>query len=203
MAHILSVQSSARDEGSQSRTLSAELIDSLGGGTAGNTIIVRDLAEPVPQIDEKWLGANWTPADERSDEQARALTLSDTLISELEAADTIVIGVPVYNFSVPAALKAWIDQIARAGRTFRYTETGPQGLLEGKRAFVVVASGGVPVDSPVDFATPYMRHVLGFVGITDVTVIAADRLVQNADDSLATARQAIAGAAGTQDALAA
>lgn len=202
MAHILSVQSSARNEGSQSRALSAELIDALGG-TSEHTIVVRDLAEPIPQLDEKWLGANWTPAEERSDEQARALALSDTLISELEAADTIVIGVPLYNFSVPAALKAWIDQVARAGRTFRYSENGPQGLLEGKRAFVVVASGGVPVDSPVDFATPYVRQVLGFIGITDVTVIAADRLVQNADGSLAAARAAIAEAAGVRSAMAA
>ncbi|CAJ1391678.1 unnamed protein product [Effrenium voratum] len=202
MAHILSVQSSARNEGSQSRALSAELIDALGG-TSEHTIVVRDLAEPIPQLDEKWLGANWTPAEERSDEQARALALSDTLISELEAADTIVIGVPLYNFSVPAALKAWIDQVARAGRTFRYSENGPQGLLEGKRAFVVVASGGVPVDSPVDFATPYVRQVLGFIGITDVTVIAADRLVQNADGSLAAARAAIAEAAGARNAMAA
>lgn len=202
MAHILSVQSSARNEGSQSRALSAELIDALGG-TSEHTIVVRDLAEPIPQLDEKWLGANWTPAEERSDEQARALALSDTLISELEAADTIVIGVPLYNFSVPAALKAWIDQVARAGRTFRYSENGPQGLLEGKRAFVVVASGGVPVDSPVDFATPYVRQVLGFIGITDVTVIAADRLVQNADGSLAAARAAIAEAAGARSAMAA
>lgn len=202
MAHILSVQSSARNEGSQSRALSAELIDALGG-TSEHSIVVRDLAEPIPQLDEKWLGANWTPAEERSDEQARALALSDTLISELEAADTIVIGVPLYNFSVPAALKAWIDQVARAGRTFRYSENGPQGLLEGKRAFVVVASGGVPVDSPVDFATPYVRQVLGFIGITDVTVIAADRLVQNADGSLAAARAAIAEAAGARNAMAA
>ncbi|MBO6638281.1 MAG: NAD(P)H-dependent oxidoreductase [Roseitalea sp.] len=202
MAHILSVQSSARDEGSHSRALSAELVEALGGAGA-NMIVERDLSEPVPQLDEKWLGANWTPVDARSGEQARALALSDTLISELEQADTIIIGAPVYNFSVPAALKAWIDQIARAGRTFRYSENGPQGLLEGKRAFLVITSGGVPVDSPVDFATPYMRQVLRFIGITEVTVIAADRLVQNADDSLAGARTAIANAAGVQSALAA
>lgn len=194
MAHILSVQSSARGEGSHSRELSAELIAALGGSDT-HTVTERDLIDPVPQVDAQWLGANWTPAENRSAEQAEALALSDALIAELEAADVIVIGVPVYNFAVPAALKAWIDQIARAGRTFRYAENGPQGLLEGKKAYIVVASGGVPVGSPVDFATPYLRHVLGFVGITDVELIAADRLVQNADESLRAARAAIGDAA--------
>ena len=195
MAHILSVQSSARRQGSHSRVLSAELIEALGGA-ASNIVTVRDLAEPVPHVDERWLGANWTPAEDRSAEQAEALAFSDTLIAELEAADIVVIGVPVYNFAVPAALKAWVDQIARAGRTFRYGETGPQGLLEGKKAYLVVASGGVPVGSPVDFATPYMRHALSFIGIADVEVIAADQLVQKSEESLGAARGAIRAAAG-------
>jgi len=190
MAHILSVQSSARRQGSHSRALSAELIEALGG-SAANTITLRDLAEPVPQLDERWLGANWTPASERNAAQDQTLALSDALIGELEAADIIVVGVPVYNFAVPAALKAWVDQIARAGRTFRYTEEGPRGLLERKKAYLVVTSGGVSVDSAVDFATPYMRHVLSFVGITDVEVIAADRLVRSAPESLEAARNAI------------
>lgn len=194
MAHILSVQSSARYQGSHSRTLSAELIDALGG-TEQNTVTVRDLTETVPHVDEKWLGANWTPAEQRSAAQTQALDLSDALIAELEAADIIVIGVPMYNFAVPAALKSWIDQIARAGRTFQYTEQGPVGLLEGKKAYIVLTSGGAPAGSAVDFATPYMRHVLGFIGITDVALIAADRLVKNADDSLMAARNSIRQAA--------
>jgi len=109
------------------------------------------------------------------------LAHSDELIAELEAADTIVIGVPVYNFAIPAALKAWVDQIARARRTFRYTETGPEGLLKGKKAYLVVASGGVPVGSDYDFATGYLRHVLGFVGITDVTVIEAGQQMMDGE----------------------
>jgi FMN-dependent NADH-azoreductase len=103
------------------------------------------------------------------------------LIAELEAADTIVIGVPLYNFGIPAALKAWIDLIARARRTFRYTEAGPEGLLKDKKAYLVVASGGVPVGSDYDFATGYLRHVLGFVGITDVTVIDAGQQMMDGD----------------------
>ena len=190
MPHILSVQASARHAGSHSRQLSNELIAALSG-PGDHTVTTRDLTEPIPQVDENWLGANWTPTEDRKAEQAQALQLSDALIAEVEAADIIVIGVPVYNFTIPAALKAWIDQIARAGRTFRYSESGPVGLLEGKAAYLVVASGGVPVDSPVDFATPYLRHVLGFVGITDVEVIAADRLVQHADQSLSQARSTI------------
>jgi FMN-dependent NADH-azoreductase len=101
--------------------------------------------------------------------------VSDALVAELQAADEIVIAVPVYNFSVPAALKAWIDMVARARVTFRYTEDGPVGLLTGKRAWVIVGSGGTELDGPVDFATAWLRHVLGFLGIDDVRVIAADR----------------------------
>ena len=191
MAHILSIQSSARHEGSYSRDLSAELIATLN--SAGqHSVSERDLTQAVPQIDANWLGANWTPADKRSDAHTQALDLSDTLIAELEAADILVIGVPIYNFAVPAALKAWIDQVARAGRTFNYSENGPVGLLQNKKAYVVIASGGVPVDSPVDYATPYMRHVLGFIGITDVEIVAADQLVQKADESLSRAHKEIA-----------
>src|SRR3546814_698354 len=99
---------------------------------------------------------------------------SEELIGEIEAADTIIITAPIYNFAIPASLKAWIDQVTRARRTFSYTEVGPEGLLRGKRAYIVFASGGVPLGSQVDFASGYLRHILGFIGITDVHVIAAD-----------------------------
>ncbi|MEM1377953.1 MAG: NAD(P)H-dependent oxidoreductase [Pseudomonadota bacterium] len=191
MANILSVQSSARVNGSHSRALSQKLIDKLTAGSDA-TVVERDLADHLPLLDENWLGANWTPAAERSSEQNETLSLSATLIEEVKTADVLVIGVPIYNFSIPGALKAWIDLIARAGETFKYSEQGPKGLLEGKKAYVVVASGGVPVDSPVDFATPYMRHVLGFIGITDVEVIGADGLVMNESESLERAESAIA-----------
>ena len=119
------------------------------------------------------------------------LALSNALVAELQAADVIVIGAPVYNFGVPAAFKAWIDQVARAGLTFKYTEYGPKGLLEGKRAIVAVASGGTEVGSDIDFATGYIRHVLGFIGIEDVVFVAADKLTVDAEASQNAASQAV------------
>ena len=126
-------------------------------------------------MDAEWVAANNTAADERTPEQNAKLSVSDTLISELEAADTLLIGLPIYNFGVPAALKAWIDQVCRARRTFAYSENGPVGLLEGKRAIVVYVSGGTPIGSDIDFASNYVRHIMGFIGITDVTFVAADK----------------------------
>ena len=125
-------------------------------------------------------------------EQHAKLGESAAMVAELQQADVIVIGAPIYNFGVPASLKAWVDMIARARLTFRYTEQGAEGLLKGKKAYVVVASGGVPVDSPADFATPYLRQALKFIGITDVEVIAADRLNENSADSIDAARVRIA-----------
>ena len=116
------------------------------------------------------------------------LAESDTLVAELEAADVLVIGTPIYNFAIPAALKAWFDQVARPRVTFRYTEDGSVGLLGGKKAYIVVASGGVPVGSPVDFATPYIRHMLGFLGISDVEIVAADSLLSRGDEAIEAAR---------------
>ncbi len=188
MSHsILRIDASARREGSVSRDLTDQVIDRFSGAT----VTTRDLAAGVPLIDEVWVGANFTPADARSDDQRQALALSDTLIAELNAADTIVIGLPVYNFGVPAALKAWVDLVARAGVTFNYTETGPKGALEGKRAILVMASGGVPAGSPVDFATTYMKHMLGFLGITDVEIVAAEALAVDAEAALKAAGDAI------------
>jgi len=188
MSHsILRIDASARREGSVSRDLTDQVIDRFSGAT----VTTRDLAAGVPLIDEVWVGANFTPADARSDDQRQALALSDTLIAELNAADTIVIGLPIYNFGVPAALKAWVDLVARAGVTFTYTETGPKGALEGKRAILVMASGGVPAGSPVDYATTYMKHVLGFIGITDVEIVAAEALAVDAEAALKAAGDAI------------
>ncbi|KPB01726.1 FMN-dependent NADH-azoreductase [Ahrensia marina] len=190
MPTLLSIQSSARHENSHSRDLSKELIAKLNKQGEFD-VKERDLAETIPHISEKWLGANWTPKDDRNDEQKAHLALSDTLIEQLKAADVLVFGAPIYNFSVPAALKAWIDMVCRAGDTFRYTENGPEGLLKGKKAYIVIASGGVPVDSAYDYATPYLRQVLGFIGITDVEIIAADGLVANEAASLAKANAEI------------
>ena len=183
---ILHIDSSARLTGSVTRDLTDRIVSKLGGD-----VIRRDLKDALPQISEAWVGANFTPADERDDVQRDLLALSDTLVEELKAADTVVIGVPLYNFGVPAALKAWIDLVARAGLTFRYSENGPEGLLKGKRAILAVSTGGVPVGSEVDFATAYMRHVLGFIGITDVELVAADRVVANGEGAIAEAHTAI------------
>ena len=142
-------------------------------------MVSRDVSQGLPFLDEEWVGANFTDPVDRSEDQRSKLALSDTLVGELKAADTIVIGTPIYNFSVPAALKAWIDQIARARETFKYTENGPVGLLEGKKAYVLVASGGTKVGSEIDFAATYLKHILGFVGIQDVTIVAADQLMMD------------------------
>lgn len=187
---ILKLNTSARVAGSHSRRLVEDLVDGLSG--PDTQVISRDLlASPPPLVDEAWIAANFTAPEDRSAEQRAALAASDALVAELQAADAIVIGAPIYNFGVPAALKAWVDQVARARVTFRYSEQGPVGLLTGKKAFVVVTSGGTPAESDVDFATGYLRHVLGFLGITDVEMIAADRLMSRADAALAAAQTRI------------
>lgn len=188
---VLHIDASARGAGSITRELSARAVEKLGA----ERVIYRDLAQPLPQINEAWIGANFTPEDQRDAVQRDTLALSDALVAELKQADLLVIGLPVYNFAIPASLKAWVDQVARAGVTFRYTENGPEGLLRGKRAVLVVASGGTPVGSEIDFATGYMRHMLGFMGITEVQIIAADRQAVDPDASRAAAERALEGLA--------
>ncbi len=189
---ILEVSASGRRADSVSRMLSNELIEALETREGAVEIVRRDLGQGIPLVDEHWIQANFTPEEERTRDQRDALSVSDSLVEELQAADVIVIGSPIYNFGIPAALRAWVDMIARARKTFRYTSNGPEGLLKGKKAYVIIASGGVPVDSPVDFATPYLRQALKFVGITDVDVIAADQLNRRADESIDQARIRIA-----------
>lgn len=188
---ILKVDSSVRYADSQSRVLTNDIVEHLRGVDTASILIERDLGRGIEQIDQAWVEANFTPEEERTEAHNARLAFSDELISELEAADTIVIGVPIYNFGVPNVLKAWVDLVARARKTFRYTENGPVGLLTGKRAIIAVASGGTPVGSDIDFASGYMKHVLGFLGITDVTVIAAGELMVD-KNALTAARQAIA-----------
>ncbi len=183
---ILHIDASARLNGSVSRQLSAEVVERLGGD-----ITHRDLAEGIPQITETWVNATFTPADQRTDDQRDALSFSDELVGEIMDADVLVIGTPVYNFAPPAALKAWIDQIARAGVTFRYTDNGPVGLLEGKRAVIVLATGGTAIGSEIDFASGYLRHMMGFIGVHDVEIIAADRLMADAETALSSAKKQI------------
>lgn len=177
---ILKINSSGRVEGSVSRRLIDRLAARLLAGAPEARVIERDVSSGMEFVDEMWIGAYFTPASERDAAQSARLAGSDALVAKLMAADTVVIGVPIYNFGVPAALKAWIDQIARAGLTFTFTDDGPQGLVTGKKAYLVVTSGGTRVDSDIDFATGYMRQALAFVGIDDVTVIPADGLMGDA-----------------------
>ena len=189
---VLEISASGRRSDSVSRMLTAELIEALEIREGEIDVLRRDLSDGVSLVDESWIGANFTAEEERTAEQRGVLQESDALVAELQAADVIVIGAPIYNFGIPAALKAWVDMIARARLTFRYTANGPEGLLTGKNAYIVIASGGVPVDSAVDFATPYLRQALKFVGITDVDVIAAEQLNSRAEESIDAARVRIA-----------
>jgi FMN-dependent NADH-azoreductase len=184
MTKILRLDSSARHEGSVTRDLTRRIAETLGG-----EVTHLDLAAtPLPQVDGTWVASNFTPEDDRSPEQRAALAQSDALVAQLRAADVVVIGLPVYNFTVPAALKAWIDLVARAGVTFRYTENGPVGLLEGKRAVVAMASGGTQAGSEIDYATPYIRHMLNFMGITDVEFVTADTMMVDPEAARAKAQ---------------
>jgi len=180
---ILRLDASARHAGSASRAFADAVLAEL----PGTTVTRRDLADGVPQITGAYTSGTFKAPQDRSPEETEALALSDELFAELKAADTLVIATATYNFNIPASLKAWIDQVTRAGLAFRYTETGPEGLLTGKRALVLRASAGTPTEADNDFATPYLRFVLGFVGITDVTFLDAPA-EPGADDVAAAAR---------------
>lgn len=185
---ILRVDGSMRTQGSQSRALTDKVIERLQAGAAQTEVTRLDLAATdLSFVDEAWINANFTDPADRSAEQKEKLAASDAFVSQVKAADTLVIGTPIYNFSVPAAVKAWIDMIARARETFRYTENGPEGLLQGKKAIIVITSGGTPVGSEIDYATDYLRHVMGFIGITDVTIVDAGRLNFEGEEKVASA----------------
>lgn len=175
MTHILRVDSSMRTEGSVSRTLADKLIERLSD--SNTQITERDLANGIELINEHWIGSNFTDPSDRSDEQKTSLATSDQLVNELRAADTVVITAPVYNFHVPAALKAWIDMVARARETFRYTEEGPVGLLTGKKVYVVMTSGGTVLGAENDFVSGWLKYILAFMGMTDVTFIDSSGLM--------------------------
>lgn len=164
---LLRVDASARLDGSKTRAL----LDAIETRLAPNEVRRRDLTDGVPLVDAAWIAARDAMDDRRSDADRAALAWSDAAIAELQAADTIAIGLPVYNFGPPAALKAWIDQVARPRLTFRYSSSGPVGLLEGKRAYVAFASGGTGFGSEIDFASGYLRHFLGFIGVHDVRFV--------------------------------
>lgn len=180
--HILQINASARRDGANSTRVADQITARLQAANPGATLTLRDLAvTPHPLLDEAALGALFTPADARSPEQAARVALDDALIAEIQAHDTVVLGVPMYNFGVPVQLKSWIDAIARAGVTFRYTATGPEGLLTGKTVYVALARGGLYRDTPNDSQVPYLKSVLGFLGLTDLRFIYAEGLAMGPD----------------------
>ncbi|MEO1060506.1 MAG: NAD(P)H-dependent oxidoreductase [Actinomycetota bacterium] len=179
-SNILRLDAGAAHDGSVTRTLGDAVVERLA--TTGTTVTTRDLTTGVPFVDGAWVAASGA---------GEAIAASDELIDELLAADVLVITAPIYNFGVPAALKAWVDQVSRAGRTFTYTEDGPKGLIDGTRAVIVTASGGTEIEGEADFAVPYLRFVLGFLGITDVQVVAASQQMLRGEVALVEAREAV------------
>lgn len=177
MPNILHITASIRGEESVSRSLGNKLVEGLAAQTKAS-VTQRDLARnDVPLVSANGFEANLTPVADRTPAQKDLAHFADTLIEELQAADTIVFSVPIYNFGVPASVKAWADLVARAGTTFKYTVNGPVGLLEGKRSYITAASGGTTVGSEMDFMTPWLTFFLSFLGIKDVEIIAADGIM--------------------------
>ena len=193
--NILQINSSARTEGSHSTRLANELVERLREDEPNAMLTVRDLSRaPHPQLDESALQALFTPADQRTKEQAARVALDDALIAEIQAADTVVLGVPMYNFGVPAQLKNWIDAISRAQVTFRYTAQGPEGLLKGKKVYVALTRGGMYRNTPADTQVPYLTTIFSFLGLTDVQYVYAEGLAMGPDaekNGLASARDQI------------
>lgn len=178
MNNILVINSSAAREGSVSRTLVEETVARLADANPFATVARRDLGDsPVPHLTTATLeGVRGTP---KTVAEFEARALSDELLAELRAADTIVIGAPMYNFGVATTLRSWFDHVLRAGETFSYSSAGPKGLLTGKRAIVIESRGGLYSEGPasaIDFQEPYLRHLLGFMGITDVTFVHAEKI---------------------------
>jgi FMN-dependent NADH-azoreductase len=182
--NILQINASARSAGANSTRLADAVTSRLQAKNPDAIVALRDLAsDPHPVLDEPALAALFTPAAQRTPEQAARVALDDALIAQVQAADAIVLGVPMYNFGVPVQLKTWIDAIARAGVTFRYTENGPEGLLKGKKVYVALARGGLYRDTPADSQTPYLKSVLAFLGMTDVEFIFAEGLAMGAESA--------------------
>lgn len=175
--NILQINASARRDGAQSTRLAELVVARLRAEHRHARLVVRDLAvTPHPVLDEAALQALFTPAKARTPEQAARVALDDALIAEVQAADVLVLGVPMYNFTISAQLKNWLDAIARAKVTFRYTENGPEGLLKGKTVYVALARGGRYRGTEADTQVPYLKTILGFLGMTDVRFIYAEGL---------------------------
>ncbi|WP_294269925.1 NAD(P)H-dependent oxidoreductase [uncultured Chryseobacterium sp.] len=180
MKNILHISSSSRIQGSSSRILGSAIEEKLQNSYPEHKVTTLDLLKnPFPHLGEEQVEAWFIPAENRTDEQNKAVRRSDDAIEQLQASDIVVISVPIYNFGIPSVLKAYIDHIARGGMTFRYSENGFEGLVKNKKAYIAVTSGSVFSEGdyqPYDFVVPYLKSVLGFIGITDITIVRAEGL---------------------------
>ena len=188
---ILRIDASMRRQKSVSRMLADEMVAALGARKPATAVVNRDLAAGSGIVNAAWIEAERTSEENRTQDQRALLAQSDALVAELQAADDIVIATPIYNFSVPAALKAWIDLICRDKITFVYENDTPLGLLTNKQATVIITSGGTIGGNDIDYATGYIRHILGFIGIREVTIIDVTGLAKNRQGIIADARKAI------------
>jgi len=182
MSRVLVIESSARQQDSISRQLTRDFVSQWQAAHPADQVTQRDLAvNPVPHLDANLLGGWMKPEDQRNSDELQALARSNELTDEVLAADVLVLAAPMYNFTIPSTLKAWLDHVLRAGVTFKYTDTGPQGLLTGKRAYILTARGGIHAGASSDHQEPYLRQVMAFIGIHDVTFIHAEGLNMGGD----------------------
>ncbi|MBV1788208.1 NAD(P)H-dependent oxidoreductase [Marinobacterium sp. D7] len=194
MAKLLYVKSSIFGDQGQSSQLAQTLIDDWKAQNPGGEVVVRDLsADAIPHLDGERFGAFLAPAEERSQTQQAVVELSDTLIEEIRQADMLVVGVPMYNFGVPSQMKAWFDHLARAGVTFKYTDTGPVGLLEDKPVLLLATRGGLYKDAGLDYQIPFVTQFFSFIGLNDSRVIFAEGLAMGElrEQTLSAAREAL------------
>lgn len=195
MATLLQIKSSLFAENGQSSRLSDEFVAGWLAANPGGTVIVRDLAaQPVPHLDAQRFGAFLAQPEDRTPEQQAVADFSEALIDELRRAEVVALGLPMYNFGIPSTLKAYFDHIARSGVTFRYTASGPEGLLKGKKVYAFAARGGVYAGTPLDTQTGYVRDFLRFIGMDNVEFVYAEGIAMGEETkraSIANAEQAI------------
>lgn len=191
MTKILQIKSSIFSSGGQSGQLTDQFTTQLAARAPGAEVVVRDFAkDPIPHLDETRFMAFLSSPDNRSDAQKAIVEFSDQLIKELKQADVIVLGLPMYNLGLPSSLKSYFDHIARAGETFKYTDSGPVGLVNGKKVYVVATRGGKYQGTPFDTQTDYIKVFLGFIGITNVEFVYAEGLNMGDDLRSASLQQA-------------
>ena len=186
---VLKINSSARYERSFSRELVEEMVTKYK--TDNFEVIDRDLAKGVSLLSEKHIQAFYTPAEQRTPEQESLLEESNQLVDEVVSADVIIVGVPIYNFGVPANLKAWADLVSRVGMTFSYTDQGPVGLISDKPVYLIMTSGGTQVNSDIDFASTWLTHFFSFIGINNVKIIDSGQIMVKGEDIVSQAKEYI------------